>query len=712
MPSGSEPVRATSGKIIPVEERMENWLGSIKDGLMPTPLGTHQKMAIEQLMKMRRRDSSSTSKLNEAHLNKMLQANNIVFPRGKSEYLIGDDGLKSIAEEKSGNSGVFQLQKYHNDPWFYPNDAMLGSIASKLKRVVDIIRKSQGIVLVYSHFISSGIVPLAVALEHIGFKRYNETDSPMLANPPKISSDAAVEPYHRRGFNPAYAILCGSQAYTGRLSIAELMNRITQDENKDGSIVKVVLMSRVASEGLSFKNVREIHILDPWYHLNRLEQVIGRGIRTCSHSALPIEERNVTVYLHATIHPIENNMETDDLHAYRISARKQQQISYTEKVLRDFALDCPIQKDANFVPKKLFAFTMNMRTSHGIWIPYAFGDSDDVEPKCEMPSTINTSAWRKDAYQHVLPTVRQRLKKYFNKALKDGRNSFSIEDLLGELEVHPDILKEAIASLFNTSIDSQYLLKIHKKQIVLAQKPSPRIPIRVQLEDTSSKDLEAKTPRIFDFQQMMIQPNIFLILGLEKEAYIQLVQKIVRENPAGLETVAEILHKNNLLTLQSNAKGSKYIEYVDFFNDSGMRLMTWSAVRNEFVDSKNSDEFFKNSIFKRVPPEGAYGIFAPKASAQTTIEFKIVLPGNSTQSKNQGAACKTNHIDNLKHILTNHLHVTFSAPQKDTREFYCDLLRRSFLEQEKLWLVCPSYSHSRQFKDSRPHFIPLIREAI
>ena len=44
-------------------------------------------------------------------------------------------------------------------------------------------------------------------------------------------------------------------------------------------------------------NVRQIHLFEPWHNRSRLEQVIGRGIRKCSHISLPLEKRNVTIFL-------------------------------------------------------------------------------------------------------------------------------------------------------------------------------------------------------------------------------------------------------------------------------------------------------------------------------------------------------------------------------------------------------------------------------
>ena len=50
-----------------------------------------------------------------------------------------------------------------------------------------------------------------------------------------------------------------------------------------GNKIKIIIGSESAAEGLDFKNIRQIHILDPWFHLNKIEQIIGRGIRNCSH---------------------------------------------------------------------------------------------------------------------------------------------------------------------------------------------------------------------------------------------------------------------------------------------------------------------------------------------------------------------------------------------------------------------------------------------
>ena len=67
--------------------------------------------------------------------------------------------------------------------------------------------------------------------------------------------------------------------------------------NVHGADIKVVIISRTGSEGVDFKFIHEVHILDPWFNLSRPEQIIGRAVRVCSHTMLPFEKRNVEIFM-------------------------------------------------------------------------------------------------------------------------------------------------------------------------------------------------------------------------------------------------------------------------------------------------------------------------------------------------------------------------------------------------------------------------------
>ena len=58
--------------------------------------------------------------------------------------------------------------------------------------------------------------------------------------------------------------------------LASELRVVASSENANGSQIKVIVGSSVAAEGLDFKNIRSIHVLEPWHNLNKIEQVIGR----------------------------------------------------------------------------------------------------------------------------------------------------------------------------------------------------------------------------------------------------------------------------------------------------------------------------------------------------------------------------------------------------------------------------------------------------
>ena len=65
-----------------------------------------------------------------------------------------------------------------------------------------------------------------------------------------------------------------------------------------GEIIKIFMITSSGAEGISLKNVRFVHITEPYWHPVRMEQVIGRARRICSHQDLPTELRTVSVFVY------------------------------------------------------------------------------------------------------------------------------------------------------------------------------------------------------------------------------------------------------------------------------------------------------------------------------------------------------------------------------------------------------------------------------
>lgn len=214
----------------------------------------------------------------------------------------------------------------------------LASHAPKLARIVKSISNAKGISFVYSRYVKAGALPMAIALELAGWCRVlaDGTPAPLL----KPRSGVAV------GQKPTnyYILLTSDEGLTPNFKgLLEYATTLKDEADARGRKVKAIIGSQVASEGLDLKCIRELHIVDGWYHLNRIEQITGRGVRFCSHVALPMAERNCLVYLHAVHVP---KYETADLYAYRLAVRKAQPMGRVSRLMKIHAWDCMLNIDA------------------------------------------------------------------------------------------------------------------------------------------------------------------------------------------------------------------------------------------------------------------------------------------------------------------------------------------------------------------------------
>ena len=313
-----------------------------------------------------------------AAVQRPLEALNIVYPHPSLiEYIndpndefdiaacIGKEGLRHIMTyEETGNppmrlhfeyrpefTRAFKLPRGEtttkaSSRIFAPNN--IGRYSAKIKNICDTVLKSDGIILAYSQYIDGGVVPIALALEELGFTRYSAAggNSSLFRNRPTPNIDALTmlpqrqhqAQYPNQPFRPArYSVITGDPTISPD-NLYEL-KALTSDDNTHGENVKVVIISVAGSEGLDFKNIRQVHILEPWYNMNLLEQIIGRAIRNCSHKRLPYSHRNVELYLYGT--QLTNaEIEAIDLYLYRLSEFKAVKIGVVSRVLRTSAVDC------------------------------------------------------------------------------------------------------------------------------------------------------------------------------------------------------------------------------------------------------------------------------------------------------------------------------------------------------------------------------------
>ena len=456
-----------------VETLVADWAAPIRDGLVPTVLGAAQKRGMSKLS---RSDAA------------LFQGANMCYPSADGRaFKVGKEGFKMVFSEADSLSPLQVEYAVAGAQPLYPDAANLGSHGAKVLRVAELVGKTKGIVLVYSQFIWGGVVPLAIALEHMGYQRYGAR--PLLRGA-RLVPGAGAET--RRG--SAYAILSSDARLMGDTHIRDLVSEINRNENRAGSRIKVVLITPVAGEGISFRNVREVHIMDPWYHLNRLDQVIGRAIRKCSHIGLPIDKRNVTVFLHAAVPEpgateeapgaqasaatsartsaatsaatspgvstsaagtqaggavMKGNRIYADLNAYRIAAGKAIQVAEVERILRDNALDCALNREVNYFPQERYQLSIPMKTSRGAEVLWTVGDTPDMEPMCrpvvERGAAVAAAGLHPANYAELIETGLEKLRKLVLRASASSgpgahrQRWFSRAELVVAIGLHPTV---------------------------------------------------------------------------------------------------------------------------------------------------------------------------------------------------------------------------------------------------------------------------------
>lgn len=194
----------------------------------------------------------------------------------------------------------------------------------KFQKIIIKAKSVKGPSIVYSNFREyGGIEPFTKVLEYNGY--INITDP---------NSDD--KKYNKKRYG----------LWTGRESMSdkELSKSIyNHKDNFDGSMLKFMIISPSGKEGLSLYRTRSIHIMEPYWNSSRIQQVIGRGIRYCSHKDLPLEERNVQIFIYISVAPIKQ-YKTIDEYIYKMMVDKDLILKQFYTVMEDAAID-----------KKLFA---------------------------------------------------------------------------------------------------------------------------------------------------------------------------------------------------------------------------------------------------------------------------------------------------------------------------------------------------------------------
>jgi hypothetical protein len=297
-----------------------------------------------------------------------------------------------------------------------------------------------GLHLVYSQFRTlEGIGIIKLILETNGFSQFKIIKS--------SAGDWTIDMTPEEQERPCFALYTGSESAEEKeiirnifnskwknvpKSITEVLNARTTN-NMFGEVIKILMITASGAEGINLRNVRYVHITEPYWHPVRTEQIIGRARRICSHIDLPEELRTVDVFLYVmrfTARQIaQDNDEslnirmfdkskTDgttpmstDQSLYEISNIKERITRQILTAVKESSFDCMIHANASAKERlQCYSFGIGADEEKIAYQPNIAGEVDDKtrklnesEKKVRLQKlVVNGKEYAEDADTHII----------------------------------------------------------------------------------------------------------------------------------------------------------------------------------------------------------------------------------------------------------------------------------------------------------------------
>ena len=287
----------------------------------------------------------------------------------EADELEGDEILEKMGsiEYKEAIKTSLRYLQLHSHQFLTPEG--LQTYSPKFLAMLENIEdpEHQGLHLIYSQFRSmEGIGIFALTLEANGFARFKIKRTGVDGWELNMSEEDMGK--------PCYALYTGTEDAEEREIIRNIYNgtwdyipnsiatqlRAKSNNNNLGEIVKVLMITSAGSEGINLRNTRYVHIMEPYWHPVRVEQVIGRARRICSHQGLPKALQTVEVFIYIMIFTEEQLdsefalelklkdlskrppylPQTSDQKLFEISTIKEQLTSQLLTGVKEAAIDC------------------------------------------------------------------------------------------------------------------------------------------------------------------------------------------------------------------------------------------------------------------------------------------------------------------------------------------------------------------------------------
>ena len=222
-----------------------------------------------------------------------------------------------------------------------------------------------GTAFIYFNLVKVGIELFSTALDINGYlefnenKNYNINDNTVDAITGLTYKEFKNHNKTEQFFPATYMTMTGANEDVLD-ELPEIKKKILDNvfnnvSNKDGRYLKLILGSKVMTEGITLENVKEVHIMDVYYNLSKVHQVIGRALRECKHYNITTDDNpfpKVNIYRYVVSLDKDNSLSTEEI-MYKKAEQKYILIKQTERLLKEVSFDCPMNYHGNIFPEEI-----------------------------------------------------------------------------------------------------------------------------------------------------------------------------------------------------------------------------------------------------------------------------------------------------------------------------------------------------------------------
>ena len=450
-----------------------------------------------------------------------------------------------------------------------------------------------------------------------------------------------------------------------------LDNVFSTVDNKEGKYIKFVLGSKVMNEGISLKNVSEVHILDVYFNLGKVDQVIGRAIRYCSHYKLMNENNifpEVKIYKYAV--SIPNGLSSEE-ELYQKAELKYLLIKKVERCLKEVSIDCPLNMYGNMFKEEIEKYAKCGEKGE-IECP-ALCDYTKCNYKCD---DIKLNAQYYDPERNIYRSIEKNKLDYTTFTIGLARNEIDyskkkIKELYAKNYVYTldkivEYVKESYIDEKKDLFDDFFVYKALQELIPLNENDFNNY------KDTIVDKFNQQGYLIFNNNNYIFQP-------FDQNEDVTMYYRTTYNRPISNQLSLYNYLKNTIEYQQFKGSTENKKEHEGIFKD-GSHLYDFDSVM-DYYDNREEFKFVgiidkELSRRKNKQADELVDVFKIRSSRAKLLDKKR---GTGIPSL-KGAVCSTSKNKKYLEYIMTQLGLTEKI---STRSDICDLIRSKMLELEK-----------------------------